>query len=353
MKQMPDRYDALTSRQRIEKALRGDCSDYVPTFDALRSKALIEYLAGAPLTQENGQTIILQALSAGFDATWNIKFPQLPHEIETTEGFVYEVQEWTTWIKKRPFTTPEECAKYMKLVIDKAETNSLDVRREVDQILAYQKGLGDCILALPVSTGFDYETFGLELFSYTYADYPEIVSAYLKVKNRIAIRHLTALVDAVADYEQFPLVMSGEDVACNSGLLFAPEFLRTHFIPYLECAVAVCHSKGLKYFYHSDGYLMEILPDMAAAGIDGLHPIEYHAGMRLRDIRIKHPNLILVGGIDAKGVLMFGAPADVRQFTRQAIKDASPGYLVGSSGAIYDPVSPENLQAMLDTAHEG
>lgn len=97
---------------------------------------------------------------------------------------------------------------------------------------------------------------------------------------------------------------------------------------------------------------MQILPDLVAAGIDGLNPIDYQAGMRLKEIRKKYPRLLLFGGIDAKGVLMFGTPEEVKKFTQKSIEDASPGYFVGSSGAIYDPVSIDNLKTMLETAYQ-
>lgn len=138
MKPNDARQNQPAAQRRLDLALSG-AGDLVPTFDALRSNALVEHLAGTPLTPENGETVVLKALRNGFDATWNIKFPQRPRTVETKDGFVHEVQEWTTWTAKRPFANSEECA-----------------------------------------------------------DYPEVVSAYLETQNRIAIRRNDALLDAVA-----------------------------------------------------------------------------------------------------------------------------------------------------------
>lgn len=235
----------MTSQERVKKVLKGENPDHVPTFDALRSKTLIEYLSGCKLTEDNKRVVTHKALGNGFDAIWNIKYPQKPHS-EIKGGFTYEVQEWTEWIKKRPFSTSEECAKFMKTFIEKADTHKIDSSEiEIEKIrndnLNLQKELGDCIYPIPTEVGFDCFSFGIELFAYTYADYPEIVSKYLKTKNQIAVNQIIAF----ADSNLSPLAIEGHDIAYNKGLLFSPQFLRKNFIPYLERTASACHTKGL------------------------------------------------------------------------------------------------------------
>ena len=77
-------------------------------------------------------------------------------------------------------------------------------------------------------------------------------------------------------------------------------------------------------------YLMEVLDDLVEAGIDGLNPIETVAGMSLKEIREKYGDrLFLAGGIDMSQLLSNGAPDEVRDACRQAVRDAYPGYFMG------------------------
>jgi len=56
--------------------------------------------------------------------------------------------------------------------------------------------------------------------------------------------------------------------------MISPRSLRKIFFPWLTRAAEICHSQGRPLIYHSDGKVDEVLPDIIAAGVDALHPIE-------------------------------------------------------------------------------
>jgi hypothetical protein len=98
---------------------------------------------------------------------------------------------------------------------------------------------------------------------------------------------------------------------------------------------------------------MEVLDDLVAIGIDGLNPIETVAGMSLKEVRAKYPNLFLAGGIDMSQLLSNGTPEQVKEVCRQAIRDAYPGFFMGSTTEADNSCKAENLVAMYEVAMEG
>jgi uroporphyrinogen decarboxylase len=113
------------------------------------------------------------------------------------------------------------------------------------------------------------------------------------------------------------------------------------------------HEHGIKCLFHTDGYHMEVMDDLIAAGIDGLNPIETVAGMDLAEVRRKYPTIFLAGGIDMSQLLSNGTPEQVKVACRQAVRDASPGFLMGSTTEADNSCRLENLLAMYEVAREG
>ena len=143
------------------------------------------------------------------------------------------------------------------------------------------------------------------------------------------------------------------DVAFKGKPIFSPAYLRKS--GYFRRIAEVCglyHERGVKVLFHSDGDLNSILPELVAAGIDGLNPLDRAAGMDLAQVKAAYGDrLVLVGGVDGAFALPFGTIAEVREATRSALAAAmhGGGYMLGSSGAEWLNGLPlENLEAMLE-----
>ena len=96
---------------------------------------------------------------------------------------------------------------------------------------------------------------------------------------------------------------------------------------------------------------MDVMDDLIESGIDGLNPVETIAGMNLKEIREKYGNtLFLTGGIDMSQLLSHGTPDEVREVCKQAIKDACPGYFIGSTTEVDNSCKLENLVVMYGVA---
>ena len=191
---------------------------------------------------------------------------------------------------------------------------------------------------------------GLELFSYIEADEPGVISEALEAmtERNIAECH------AIADASLSPVVLTYGDIAYKNRLIHSPEYLRREFFPRLKRLNDAWHAHGLKCLFHSDGYLMEVMEDLIEAGIDGLNPVETVAGMDLKEVRETYGNRVFIaGGIDMSQLLSNGTPDEVREVCRQAIRDAYPGYFMGSTTEADNSCRLENLLAMYEVAMEG
>ena len=96
---------------------------------------------------------------------------------------------------------------------------------------------------------------------------------------------------------------------------------------------------------------MEVMPDLIAAGIDGINPIETVAGMDVGEVYRRYGDKIfLTGGIDMSQLLSNGTPDEVRTVCRQAVTDAPSGYFMGSTTEIDNSSRLENVLAMIATS---
>jgi uroporphyrinogen decarboxylase len=106
--------------------------------------------------------------------------------------------------------------------------------------------------------------------------------------------------------------------------------------------------------YHSDGKINDLVPDLIAAGVEVLNPVQPEC-VDHRWIKATYGNQIAFwGGLGVQSVLPFGTPDEVRQHTRQVIETlgAGGGLVVGPSHVIERNTPLENIFAMLEAMDE-
>ncbi len=213
-------------------------------------------------------------------------------------------------------------------------------------------GRGDpTVLVLESGVGLTemYWWTGLEKFCYLLADDAALVEEWLEARLQAELRR----VEAIADPELIPVVLTYDDIAYKTSTIFSPAWLRRHWVPRLKRLVEAWHARDTVCIFHSDGNLWPVLDDLVAAGIDGLNPLEIMAGMEVKRVRQRYPNLFLTGGIDVSRLLVTGSPEEVRAACQQAIIDSGGvGYFMGSSTELHWDVRLENAVAMFETAWE-
>ncbi len=357
--------DTMTARERIEASLSGRMPDRVPIFDLIQHIPLIERVTGSRVTTANSLDLLCRTIGESLDITRGVAAFSEDRVEQAADGFVYKHEWWTTWLVERPFHDVAGLLRYIRRNIDEihdrkpGEMWTLAGKGNVwgvagksprEQYLELQVGCGENTVLFPNESpvGLDtaYHRAGYELFCYAYAEAPDLISEWLEALNWAEIER----VKETADRALSPVALVYADIADKKCVFFSPRFLRREFFPRLERLVAVWHSYGIKVIYHSDGDLWHILGDLAAAGVDGINPLEPLSNMYVGDVRKAHPEWILMGGIDASSLLAFGTPEDVRAAVRRSIDDAGrEGKLwLGSSTELHPAVKLENIFAMWD-----
>lgn len=361
----------MTPRERVERTLRCEETDRVPLYDLLRNDAAFAHFSGQPLPPLGPgadaaelERIAAKATGAFLDMTRAVGFgPVAAQDVTDEYGFVYHHApfEKTVWIVRRPFADVPGAVRFLKQWIlrvreqEQAICASPEAHRERHHrsFLATQALLGDTVnLLAQHGLGLDdvRHLLGMELFCYVDADEPGLISEALEAMTRRNI----AECHAIADPSLSPVVLTYGDIACKERLLHSPAFLRREFFPRLQRLNDAWHEHGLRCLFHSDGQLMEVMDDLLAAGIDGLNPIETVAGMSLAEVRQRYGmRLFLAGGIDMSQLLSRARPEEVRHVCRQAVRDAYPGYFMGSTTEADNSCRLENLLAMRQVALEG
>lgn len=138
-----------------------------------------------------------------------------------------------------------------------------------------------------------------------------------------------------------------DDWGAQRSLLIPPEMWKQYFLPLYRDYIDIAHRHGKKAFMHSDGYILDILPDLIDAGLDAVNSQLFCMGLeQLRPFRGK---ITFWGEIDRQNLLPRGTVDEVRAAVRQ-VYDA----LWCQGGCIaqleFGPgAKPENVEAVYET----
>jgi len=179
----------------------------------------------------------------------------------------------------------------------------------------------------------------------------ELMDRGLEIQMEIISRQL----DAVGD--NIDVVCIVEDLGMQSGPLFSPRLYRKIIRPRHEKLFRFIRDKtGAKLMLHSDGAIVDFLPDLIDAGVEVLNPVQVSAG-GMDPFHLKQEfgsDLSFWGGIDTQYVLPRGSVDEVCDEVKRRIEvlGAGGGYVLTSVHNIQPEVTPDNIRAMFDTARE-
>jgi uroporphyrinogen decarboxylase len=154
------------------------------------------------------------------------------------------------------------------------------------------------------------------------------------------------------------VVMIGDDVGGQSGLLFSPHFYRKIVKPRQKKLVQYVKSlTSAKIWYHTCGSVTRLIPDLLDNGIDILNPVQISAeNMDPQELKARHGDRLAFwgGGIDTQHVLPFASPGEVRGHVRRNLEIFKPGggYVFNNVHNIQAGVPAENIVALFDAAYE-
>ena len=143
----------------------------------------------------------------------------------------------------------------------------------------------------------------------------------------------------------------GEDWGSQDRLLISPSSWRRIFKPRYKKMFDICKEAEVLIWFHSDGMILEIIPDFIELGVDILNP--QLSCMDLEKLReVTYKKIGICGDIDRQLVLPRGKPEEVRGYINKVYEifgDPAGGF-VYHGGIENAPF--ENIEAMLKAFYE-
>ena len=141
-----------------------------------------------------------------------------------------------------------------------------------------------------------------------------------------------------------------DDWGSQRSLLISPELWRKYFRPMYRDYIDIAHAAGKKVFMHSDGYILDILPDLVDLGLDAVNAQIFCMGIEnLRQFRGK---ITFWGEMDRQYLLPHGSVQEIKDAVRKVYDNlwcdgGCVAYCEFGSDA-----KPENVEAMYETWNE-
>lgn len=164
-----------------------------------------------------------------------------------------------------------------------------------------------------------------------------------KVARRCKFRAVSAA-KAGADY-----LMCGDDVANQNSMMFSVDvwrrFIKTRWAEIWGAARDV--KPDIEIFYHSDGDITPIVPELIEIGVTILNPIQPEC-LDPREVKRRFGDKVVLNGtIGTQTTMPFGTPDDVRQTVKRNIETlADDGAMMIAPTHVLEPEVPiENIEA--------
>jgi uroporphyrinogen decarboxylase len=144
-------------------------------------------------------------------------------------------------------------------------------------------------------------------------------------------------------------VLLADDVAHQRGLMVSPDLLRHTLLPSLDRQTKALKALGMTVFFHSDGNINAILPDLVKTGLDGWQGLEAAAGMDLGLIKRDYgARVCLWGNMDPAHLQVPSPPEEIASRLETICQAASQGngFIFGTSSGLIRGIRPENLRTI-------
>jgi len=372
-------HDKIPKRKRVEYTLNHQPVDRVSILEQLSynwrviSMYTDKNIDGFNYTLDDICTVIRKTT----DITMPPTAPRGTDRITTEDGFVLQNDNWNTWHVSRPFSDEigardwlinktkrirqlgfEPDCPWLAGSESTFQSGKFDAEKIRDDYACYmlslQEKIGDTVILNFSMTGMCgvFDAMGLEIFTYFYADYPEVMHEFMAVSVENELKRI----HAVANPDLSPVILIPEDFSDKRGSIFGPDFLNQCHYPYVKKLTDAWHEHGIKALYHSDGNYSKAIPDLIQAGVDGFYCLEPAAGMDVVELKKNYPDMVWAGGLDGVELMEHGTPQQVKDEVHRHIRQTNVlqtgGMLLATSSEINPPVKPENYKAMIDAAGE-
>lgn len=173
----------------------------------------------------------------------------------------------------------------------------------------------------------------------------EIMHNYL----REGLKPLIAALDAGCDG-----IIVFDDLAGDRGPLISPAFLQENYFPLLASLLAELNCDRVPCIFHSDGNILELVRYIRATGFWGIQGLQPSVGIAPENFRRPDlANWVYWGNFEFEGRNRLKSATEIKAGIDRLLSSwaGCPGYIFGSSGGLYEGLSPEAIKTAYDTVH--
>jgi hypothetical protein len=344
----------MTSRQRVEAALRHREPDRTPLFEYVLLSPIADRVLGRPYVDY-----------AGEEGRWRAHAEAVGWQ-KALRGYVRDRLDLAGALghdmlyvcpnpPRRPAPAdgaedpgPEDPVERVLDAVERGSRTSPGPKEEtllVSRFLAEEmacRGLDLPILAPAYEHGIWTNTDLMQAMLLS----PEAAQAHFA----LATRKACAAIDAYLALGIRQIGVGG-DFAGNR-LLVSPQLYRRHIVPEVRACSDRIHAAGGWAVNASDGDLWPVMDDfLLGCGVDGYLEIEMRAGMDLARLKAAYGRRItFYGNMDCGSILSFSPVEEVRRVVRECLEAGrgGGGHIFCTSNAITASVRWENYAAMVD-----
>lgn len=223
------------------------------------------------------------------------------------------------------------------------------VRTEINDV----QGRGLAALAMMDCTIFEQAWYlrGMERLLLDFADANVFASTLLDRITEKRVVQARRYAELGAD-----VICFGDDVGTQRGMLMSVRMWRTWLKPRLARTIAAARAvrRDVLVFYHSDGDVTAIVPDLIEIGVDILNPVQPECMDPVALKRAFGDRLSFWGTIGTQSTFPFGSPEDVRREVRDRIRTVGVGggLFLAPTHVIEPEVPFENIVAFVEAVRE-
>ena len=152
------------------------------------------------------------------------------------------------------------------------------------------------------------------------------------------------------------LLVTGDDFGSQHGMLCSPGTWRELLLPGFRAFIDIASAHDVPVMHHTCGAVRDIVPDMIAAGLTVLNPVQPEAhGMEAGGLKEDFgPRLCFHGSVSIQRTLPFGRPKAVQREVRERIEHLAPGggFIICTAHNIQGDTPVENALVLLRSYDE-
>jgi uroporphyrinogen decarboxylase len=172
----------------------------------------------------------------------------------------------------------------------------------------------------------------------------ELLDKLLEYKIKIAKKFKEFGVD---------IIRLGDDLGMQTGMIISPAIWREFFKPRMkELIDEIKKGRNIYVYYHTDGYVEPVIPELVEIGVDILNPIQPDCMDPVKIKKLYGDVLTLHGTISVQETLPFGTAEDVREVVVERIEKLGKdgGLILAPSHVVGSEVPVNNVITLYETA---